>query len=76
VAVAPADLGACGICFGELRPEPGVIDPMFVVAAWVADTVRGDGAVLVGGGEQWLSVAAALALRVEAASLSVLGAPA
>ena len=76
VAVASVDLGSCGICFGELRPEPGVIDPLFVAAAWVADAVRGDGAVFVGGGAQWLGVATALALRVEAAPLSILGAPA
>ena len=74
VAVAAVDLGSCAICFGELRLEPGVLDPLFVVAAWVAETVRGDGAVFVGGGPQWLGVATALALRVEAAPVSVLGA--
>jgi valyl-tRNA synthetase len=76
VGVASADLGSCGICFGELRPEPAVIDPLFVAAAWVAEVVRGDGAVFVAGGPQWLAAAMALALRVAAGPLSVLGAPA
>ena len=73
VAVAPADLGACGICFGELRPEPGVIDPLFVVAAWAAEAARGRGAVFVDGGPEWQAVAVALALRLDVSPLSVLG---
>lgn len=73
VAVGPVDLGSCAICFGQLRPEAGVIDPLFVAAAWVAETVRGQGAVFVDGGPEWLAAALALALRLDAAPLSVLG---
>ena len=73
VAVGPADLGACGICFGELRPEPGVIDPLFVVAAWAAEAARGQGATFVGGGREWQAAAVALALRLDVSPLSVIG---
>jgi hypothetical protein len=73
VAVAAVDLGSCGICFGELRPEPGMIDPLFVAAAWVAETVRADGAVLMPDGREWLAAVTALALRLDADPVSVLG---
>lgn len=71
--VGLAGTGSCGICLGELRPDPGFLDPLFVAAAWAAEVLRPDGGVLVGGSRAWLSGVLALARRLGPGPLTVVG---
>ncbi|HET6793763.1 MAG TPA: hypothetical protein VFH45_04945 [Acidimicrobiales bacterium] len=76
LAVSVSPQGGCKVCMGPLRADGGVLDPLFVAAAWAAHLARSlhPGAVVVAddrSGSRWPDLMALVLTRPAAAAAGV-----